>query len=72
MVTSKQAIKGERMQPNKQRGTKGASTQTTKGIQARIWQRPRSKHTSMDLKDKAWEWANKAQTCKNELIQTLY
>ena len=72
MVTSKQATKGEKMQPNKQRGTKGASTQTTKGIQARIWQRPRSKHTSMDLKDKAWEWANKAQTCKNELIQTLY
>ena len=33
---------------------------------------PRSKQTSMDLRQKAWTRANKGQTCTKELIQTFY
>ena len=60
------------MQPNKQEGPKDQQAQPTKGKQTRTWQRPRSKQTSMDLKEKPWKRANKAQKCKKELIQTLY
>ena len=54
---------------NKHKPTKGKQTWEA-------WQGPRSRHTSRDpntkKENKAHERHNKEQTCKQELIQTLY
>ena len=73
MVTSKQATIGERMQPNKQRGPQRLTSINP--------QRENKQEHGRDLDlskqawiqtQNAWKGANKAQKCKNELIQTLY
>ena len=76
MITSKQTTKGERMRANKQRGTKGANTQTHKGkTTCEAWQGCKKQDLSTEAwiqTQKAWKRSNKAQTYKKELIQTLY
>ena len=59
------------MQPNKQVALKTNKQETHKGNKTNIWQRPRSKKTSMDPNVNTKERANKVQTCIKELIQTL-
>ena len=72
VVASKQSQNGSGCNQTNKRALKTNKHKPTKGKQTRTWQRPRSKQTSMDLKEKAWKRANKAQKCKKELIQTLY
>ena len=60
------------MQPNKQVNPKGQQiTNPQRENKQEHDKEPRPKQTSMDLKQKAWKRANKAQTCIQELIKTL-
>jgi len=73
MVTSKQATIGERdvtkktkraPKTNKHKPIKGIKQEHGRGLDL-------SKQAWVQTQ-KAWKIANRAQTCKNELIQTLY
>ena len=51
--------KGSRYNQTNKKATNTNKHIPTKGKQKITWQRPRSKQTCMDLKDKAWKRANK-------------